>query len=309
MWKYVLFILLAVIVLYLLIGIVISLILLKKLIKVKNNGYDKRLYIETKNGNLSKEWYDSVEKEEFNLKSDFGYDIFGYFLPNAIKTDRTVVIMHGFGSNHIVSMKYAKMFLDLNFNAVVFDNTNCGRSGGKKTTLGIREVPDLKKVVEFSRKRTGENAKISLHGESLGGACSLIYLEQDENIEFAVIDCAFSNMYKELGEHMRTNTPLKPKFIMPIGNLISKIFYRVNLKKSSPIDVIKNNNGFENIPILFIHGKVDKTTPFYMSVDMFNACKGKKKLTLFEFSPHARSILYDKQKYITEVSEFCAGKI
>ncbi len=276
----------------------------KKVLTVKNNGYDKRIYIETMSGNLNFADYEKLSKKDFYVNSTSSNRIFGQYFENPVKTNKTVVIMHGYGANMIVSIKYVLMFLSFGFNCVAFDNVNSGRSTGKKTTMSVKEVVDLAAVVKKAREMTGDNARISLHGESLGGATCLEYLALDDNIDFLISDCAYSNFKEEFVFNLKRKFRLLPFFIEGFVSMAFKLHTGRFLKELSPIDTMKKSGGYENVPILFIHGKLDVRTPVSMMWDLYNAKKGVKKAVEFPQAVHARSILNDKKRYYKEVKDF-----
>ncbi|MEG1519819.1 MAG: alpha/beta hydrolase [Clostridia bacterium] len=281
-----------------------SYIATEKIFKKKNKGYAKRKYIETMNGNLSWEWYEKLPKESFNVDSIYGYKLYGEMYRNKIHTNKTVVIMHGYGGNYILSLKYAKMFLEFGFNVVVFDNTNCGRSGGNLTYMGVHEIDDLGVIVAKARELTGENAVIGLHGESMGSATSMAYLSRDDKIAFMIEDCGFTTLSEEVTFMMSKTYHLWRHPYVILASLIAKLRFGFFFKDFSPIALMRENGGYENVPMMFVHGKVDTVVPFEMMQKLYDAKRGYKKKVVFEYAQHARSILYYREEYIKATKDF-----
>lgn len=274
------------------------------MVKPKSEDYKRRIYMETMNGCLDEKFHDKVFKIPFTVDSTFGAKLYGEFLPNPKKTNRTIVIVHGHHSNLIVSLKYAEMFLRNGFNALVFDNEHCGKSTGKLETMGYHEREDLKIIIAKARELTGENAEISIHGESMGAAAALMYLQNDSDIKFIISDCSFANLQDELASNAR-NIYHMPRFpLIPLSSLYCKILFGYFLSEVSPLNSIRKNNGYQNTPIMFIHGQSDTTTPYKMCKQLYNAKKGVKKLYNPKYAQHARSFLYDKETYEKEVMDF-----
>ena len=83
-------------------------------------------------------WYEACPKDLLTIASPNGYSIKGIFL-KPLQTSNTVIICHGVTENKINSMKYARMFEHLGFNAVVYDHRRHGESEGKTTSYGHYE--------------------------------------------------------------------------------------------------------------------------------------------------------------------------
>ena len=66
-------------------------------------------------------WYDDLKKENYLYTSYDGYDLHVQLLLNARNSDRCVLISHGYTDNHIGSLKYTKMYLDLGYNVLLYD--------------------------------------------------------------------------------------------------------------------------------------------------------------------------------------------
>lgn len=298
---------------YLIIGIVllvmIGLVVLANymlgvLVKPKKVDYESRFEIESTNGNIPRGFFENNPHEEFWVKSSHGYDMYGEFYRNKTPTKNTFVIVHGHGANIMTSIKYAQMVLSMGYNALVYDNEHCGKSGGDLEPMGYHEKDDLGLMIEKARELTGEGVKIYLHGESMGASSIIMHQKSEKTkIEGAILDCPFSYLPEEFDFNAVVSFGMSIKFLIPLASLICKIKYGFTLYDVDPLKDIKEN-GYEDVPMLFIHGKLDTMTPYHMCVDLYNAKKGEKELYLCPFSEHARTILYDREKYYSVVSNF-----
>ena len=286
---------------------ILSVVALRVTFRKENKGYDNRIYVETMNGNLDYSWYEKLPKEPFQLKSKHQYHIYGEILRNDVQTDKTVVIMHGYGANLIVSLKYARIFLERGFNVIVFDNTNCGKSGGRRTFMGFKEIDDLTSVIAKARSVFGENAPIGLHGESMGCATVTKYLERDPNIKFVVADCGFSNLFEQFSFILGSKYHIPRIPVTYFSSLLCKIRFGFFLSEFSPLKAMQNADGYSNIPMLFIHGELDDVVPCSCVYELYNAKKGSKQLAVYPQAHHARCVLKDKDRYLADIDSFLAG--
>lgn len=299
--------------LYLVIGIVVLLLallvflanyMLNILIRPKKVDYESRYEIESTNGNIPRGFFETHPHEEFWVTSTHGYDLYGEFYRAKEPTNRTFVVVHGHGANIMTSIKYANMVLEMGYNALVYDNEHCGKSGGNLEPMGYHERDDLGLMIQKARELTGDDAKIYLHGESMGASSIIMHQKNEQTkIEAAILDCPFAYLPDEFDFNAKTSFGMSIKFLLPICNVVCKLRYGFTLNEVNPLQDIKEN-GYEDVPMLFVHGKLDTMTPYTMCVDLYNAKKGYKELYLNPFSEHARTILYDREKYYATVAAF-----
>ncbi|NCA66475.1 MAG: alpha/beta hydrolase [Clostridia bacterium] len=257
---------------------------------------------EERKGLISIKWYNELVKEEICIRSEFGYKLFGELVINDTPSDKFVVIVHGYRFNYIGSLKYGKMFLDLGYNVLWYDNCNCGKSKGKIVTMGKRESKDLAKIIEYLRSRFN-NSKIGIHGESMGATLSMMYGATDSNLSFIIEDCGYSDLKQEL-THQLKKLKIPVIIILPIARLFIYLICRLKLNEVSPITLLKQDNALAKIPMLFIHGAEDNFTPTSMCYDLFDAKRGEKYICICDKANHAESFLLDRLKYINTVKAF-----
>lgn len=299
-----LYVIIAVVALLAVLIYVVSNMMLNMLVKPKRADYSSRFEVESTNGNLPQGFFEKNPHEEFRVTSSHGYELYGEFYPNSVPTNKTFVIVHGHGANIMTSVKYAVMVLKMGYNALMYDNEHCGKSGGELEPMGYHERDDLGLMIEKAKEFTGPDAKIYLHGESMGSSSILMHLKDEKTkIEAAILDCPFSYLPDEFAFNAKTSFHI-PRFpFIPLASLLCKIKYGFYLSEVNPLKGVKEN-GYEETPMLFIHGKMDTMTPYQMSVKLYEAKKGKKELYLCPYSEHARTILYERGEYYRRVSEF-----
>ena len=139
-------------------------------------------------------WYDTIKKQDYTVKSYDGYVLHAQKIFNSQPTDRYVLISHGYTDNHIGSLKYTRMYLDLGFNVILYDLRGHGENEPTFCTYSIRERRDLEALIRDSRARYLEAKLFGIHGESLGSATSIAVLEYKPPIDFVVADCGFSEI-------------------------------------------------------------------------------------------------------------------
>lgn len=245
-------------------------------------------------------WYETVCKHDMWIDSPNGYRLKAVFL-KPLDTTRTVIICHGVTENKINSMKYARLFERLGFNSVVFDHRRHGDSGGKTTSFGYYEKIDLQAIVQAVRKRIGKRALLGIHGESMGAATAILYAgTYEDEANFLVADCPFSDFTEQVLHVLRRETPLRTSMVLRIGNLFLKMRDGYSSQLVSPREVVKNIT----IPVLFIHSMEDDFILPYMTEELYEAKIGAKMLKLFPKGAHAKSYNDNPVQYEKTVQEF-----
>ncbi|MFD1204243.1 MULTISPECIES: alpha/beta fold hydrolase [Sporosarcina] len=245
-------------------------------------------------------WYETVKKEDFWVHSPNGYPLRAVFL-QPLETTRTVIICHGVTENKINSIKYARLFERLGFNSVIYDHRRHGDSGGETTSFGFYEKADLQAVVSAVRNRIGKRALLGVHGESMGAATTILYAgTYEDEANFYIVDCPFSDFSEQILHILRTNTPLRTSMTLRAANFFLKIRDGYTTSLVSPREVIQHIEK----PMLFIHSMEDDFILPQMTKELFALKEGNKMLKLFEKGAHAKSFNENPEEYEYEVRHF-----
>lgn len=270
-----------------------------RLMYLKNKDDALILERETTAKRYDEMWYSAVNKSEQWIESDNGYPIKAIFLePHA--TDRYVIICHGVTESKVNSFKYARLFERLGFNSVVYDHRRHGESGGKTTSFGHYEKLDLQAVVRALKHHVGPSLAFGIHGESMGAATTLLYAGMEDEADFYVSDCAYSDISEQILHVMRTTTPMRTTLALRLANVFLKLRDGYSIATVSPRQIMKNITK----PVLFIHSVNDEFVLPEMSKELFELKRGPKQLKLFERGEHAQSFNQNPEEYEAAIAEF-----
>ena len=243
-------------------------------------------------------WYDALQKEDYTVSGDGGYILHVQRLFNPADTGKAVIISHGYTDNRFGALKYAKIYLDMGYDVIVYDLRGHGLNEQTFCTYSIREAKDLDALIRDTRARYPQFRVLGLHGESLGAASTVACLKYHPDIDFAVADCAFSEITSVLegglrGMHM-------PAFMVRVASVCAKLRHGYSFDEMRPVSNLKDNR----LPILFIHGAEDSFILPSHSEALCRAAGEGCELKLIPGAGHAESVLKQPEMYREAVTEF-----
>lgn len=295
------------------------------LVEVVIHGYLDVMYKETipptlikkaaiKNGTMGKdvfreynakcnEWIDQQEVEVIDRINPKGYNLKGYLLMAEEETKNFVVFAHGYRSSHKGDpANFEKQYHEMGYNFLTTDHSAAGDSEGDFVGFDYFESDDMLDWITYLIERFGEDIKIILHGVSMGGAtvCQMAS-RVPEQVKFIVSDCAYTSAADEFSKvagdaGMEKLTP----FALKVVNALNKKLAGYDLAQTDVRESVKN----ANVPMLFVHGKVDDFVPVEMCYELYDICTTDKELIIVDEAYHAQSIIYAEEEYISKIKMF-----
>ena len=271
-----------------------------KMMYIKKKKDEDIINRETKYGFYHQKDFDSLDKRDFSITSQFGYQIKGA-LYEPHHTNRYIIICHGVTVNRLNSVKYMNLFIQKGWNVLIYDHRRHGESGGKTTSYGHYEKFDLQTVVNWLKNEVGESLILGIHGESMGAVTTLLYGGMvEDGADFYIADCPFSELEAQLLYRLKVEFNIPGFLVMPIAKPFVKLRDRYSLKDVSPLSIINNIHH----PVLFIHSKDDDYIPVDMTKQLYDKKKGYRKLYIAEKGSHAMSYAENREKYSEVIDEF-----
>lgn len=235
---------------------------------------------------------------DYEIKSAGGYVLHASFLPAASPSDRYLVLAHGYTDTRYGSMKYVQFYHRLGFSCVIYDERGHGENPKTACTYGVREAKDLLAVIEDTYRRYGENIRLGIHGESLGGATVLTSLKYQPRVCFAVDDCGFADILPILKAGLKFAH--LPSFLVYPASLMAKLRYEVAFTEAKPLEGVRGNQ----IPLLIMHGAKDDFILPDHSRQVKETTEGYAELHFFPEAGHAQSALSDPELYYELLKAF-----
>ncbi|MCC3358227.1 alpha/beta hydrolase [Bacillus sp. REN16] len=267
---------------------------------MKKKTDDEILERETREGRLTLDDVESLSKEDISIQSKFGYMIKGWLVKRTDQ-NRFIIISHGVTQNKLNSIKYMKLFLERNWNVLLYDHRRHGETGGKTTSYGHYEKFDLESVVSWVKENYGDDSTIGIHGESMGAVTTLLYAGMiEDGANFYIVDCPFSDFEAQLKYLLKVDYKIPAPFVLPFANIFLKLRDGYSIKDVSPVSVIQNIKN----PVLFIHSAKDDYILPEMTMELYKMKEGPKQMLIAEKGKHAYSFADNKEAYEKVIDDF-----
>lgn len=215
-------------------------------------------------------------------------------------SDTLVIMFHGY--NVKPWLNYAipgRLLYEAGYDLLMTDQRGHARSGGKHTTMGVKEADDVLEWVDWAGKNTSAK-NIVLYGVSMGGTTVLLACDRIEpgRVKALVTDGGYTSVYDEMCRDLgKRHMPYR--LMLPYLCLMAKGILKVDLKKN-----VRDSLGRNRIPTVFLHGKSDATVPFEQGRASYEACASEKLMIVCEEANHTCTLLAGAPETGKQLLEF-----
>ncbi|MCR4562325.1 MAG: alpha/beta hydrolase [Bacilli bacterium] len=191
------------------------------------------------------------------------------------------------------------------FNVLLVDQRGHGESEGRTFTFGVKEQYDVDSWIDYLNKRYN-NPKMFLYGISMGGNTVVNCVAH--NLPMNVLGVIADSPYNRARDVVmyRAKERNYPHFIA-VGLLYpaAAIFAHFNLNKGDAAEAVKKTK----IPVLIIHGNRDKTSPTFLTEQIYQA--NPQMVTYFQVpnAVHVMSLLEDHEGTVNAMVNFIEKKM
>ena len=212
-----------------------------------------------------------------------------------------VLLAHGYGRDQRYVRDYAAVYLEQGYNVLSPDLCASGESEGMYITMGVKESEEVARWATKITERDA-NAEIVLHGISMGAATVMLAAGQYQIPGLAAVieDCGYTSAYAMFTSQLHAIFGLPEFPIMTCVDILSGIKTGVKVSDASPLKAIANIK----VPVMFIHGAVDKMVPPSMLEELYNACHAPKTNFVVEGAGHGDAMIVARKEYWKAVFSF-----
>ena len=252
----------------------------------------------------TKEWLEAADSELLNVTTEDGYRMVGqvFYQPEGSAGHKWVLLLHGYTGwkeeMYPIACRYAKE----GYQILVPDMRCSGESEGDFIGMGWTDRLDNLLWLELILDKDPE-AKIALHGQSMGAACALMMSGEEElsgAVRAVVADSAYTDAYRMFAKQMREWAHLPAFPLLPGASLMLKLRGGYSLREASALEAVRETA----LPVLFIHGTEDVFVPPEMSRELYEAAAGEKEILMVEGAGHVQVQDKEPELYYGTVFSF-----
>ena len=217
------------------------------------------------------------EIEKVKVTTEDKIDLIGWFYNKDIEKFKTIVFFHG-NAGSLQNRTYKlNHFKDLDVNFLIIAWRGFSGNKGKPNEIGLYE--DARSAINWLNMKGMQDKNIILYGESLGTAV-VVEIAQNKKYAGIILESPFTSM---------VNIGKKHYPFFPVSFLLKDKYE--SYKKINKISV----------PVLIMHGKVDKIVPYDMGKKMFELANDPKFFYSQEYGDHM--VEYD-EKLLLALKQF-----
>lgn len=246
-------------------------------------------------------WIETVKREKIYADTIDGYRLVAEEFPE--RTSETwVLLLHGYTGWKEEMYQFAYWYQKQGYAVLVPDLRCQGESEGDFIGMGWTDHYDCQLWIEHILEES-PNAKIVLHGQSMGAATALIMAgspEASDHIKAVVSDSAYTTAYEMFGDKITEWFHLPAVLFVDSACVMLRLRGGYDLRDASPLRAVEGSR----VPILFIHGDEDKMIDVNMSYELYDAAVCEKELFIVEGAGHAQAQDKDPEAYYGRIEDF-----
>ncbi len=224
----------------------------------------------------------------------------GWFFPG-LRGAPVVVLCHGYKSSRAEILTLATSLQQHRYNVLAFNFAGHGESPVGYSTLGAKELEELRAALEMLSRRTDiDTSRIGLWGYSLGAYVALQTAPEFPGVKAVVLD----SVYPRPGALLRLELARLGGNIVPLVTPLAVAEFRmVSLLYGSPGDLSAKLNQTAGLPKLFIAGE-DSPQLGSMTQQLYAQAPGPKELSELPRTNMAAMVEEERRNYENVVVSF-----
>lgn len=221
-----------------------------------------------------------------------------------------IIFFHGYRSHAVLDGTYMyELTRKTGWNILLVTSRAHGESGGDYSTVGVKESHDCRDWAVWAQDRFGDDAQVFLMGISISGTTVLMSaaLDMPEVVRGIIDDSGFTTYKDTCLNSAKSVLPqwVPPELLMFGLECSARIYGHFSLYDVNALRAV----GQTDIPILFIHGDEDQSTPVSMAYKLYEKCSSKKRLLIIHGAGHAGNNVIAPRTYANSIIRFVKENI
>ena len=243
-----------------------------------------------------------IPYENVTFKTEDQVQLKGWFITSPEESNKTIILMHGWGMNRSDIFKNTYFLRDLSFNLFYFDFRALGESGGKTSSIGYLELKDIKAAISFLKETRPQFCeKIGLYGLSMGGMVALCETAHNPEIACVVAEASYYSFRRVVSRWawLHHHIPYFP--LLPIVLHYIRKNLGVNPERFSPKYNIPK---IAPRPVFLIHGRYDNLVPAAQAKLLYKKAGEPKQIWLVPGAKHNKCAEVGGFEYKQKLADF-----
>lgn len=241
--------------------------------------------------------------ESVRFENAAGDVLHGWYAPPTRNNGPVVLVCHGFGTNRREGQDVMRWLTAAGYGALLFDFQAHGESGGRYTTVGLREVDDALAAVRYVQLREGPMVWILGFGFSMGASVLIIAAAQCPEIRALFLDSPFATLRRAISRSFRVFFHLPP----PIFTRPTVWFAeRLTQGRVGEVEPIRAIASLAPRPVFIVQGTEDSIVDPEDSLLLYAEAREPKSLWRIDGAGHVAARMVFPDEYRTRVLAFFA---
>ncbi len=243
--------------------------------------------------------------EEVSFPSRDGTCLAGWWIP-ADKPVGLIILCHGMGGSRQDMLPWAELFWKQRYSLLMFDFRAMGKSGGKKSTVGYREVEDLLGALDYLHQiPLAQELAAGVFGFSMGGAVAIRTAAVDSRIKAVAVCGAFASLHRAIYHRCRHHFGM---FEKPARLTLQWAGKHFGWFETEPQDVCPEESAAQlKAPLLLLQGALDPVVPPTEGARLLHAAPASlANLHVMPHTAHGRPHPLDREEAERKLLDFYA---